>query len=399
VIQIKPIQVQKPKEILALAGARAFPPLMVVLFHFSEGHHYSGVPWIDLAATRGYLWVEFFFVLSGFILTHVYGARLADLFTRRGYANFLQARLIRLYPLHLFMLLALAALLWGARGLALAGGYRSIYDIKYHPDMSLQGFVLSVFLVHSWNTMRTLTWNGVSWFVSVEFALCLMFPLFVWLANGKSWRGFALIAAGLVGVTTLDLTSLHGLDITYYNGVLRGLSDFSVGVGLAVLFRDAGKIARLPATVHSLFQLALLAWLGWAIYRTGWSHTHQDILTVLPIMTMVFVLAFDKGFLAEALKTRVPQMLGVWSYAIYMGQTFWLQSLRIFEQRLYPSPDALVLGTRFSSLIWWLEPTALVLVCIGWGAMLAVFIEHPAAAWLKRYLSRTLDRPVAAAPS
>ena len=393
------IQSKKPKEILALAGARGFPPLMVVLFHFSEGHHYSGVPWIDLAATRGYLWVEFFFVLSGFILTHVYGARLADLFTRRGYVNFMQARLTRLYPLHLFMLLALVALLWGARGLALAGGYRSIYDIKYHPDMSTQGFVLSLLLVHSWNTMRTLTWNGVSWFVSVEFALCLLFPLFVWLANGKIWRGFALIAAGLVGVTALDLTSQHGLDITYYNGVLRGLSDFSVGVGLAVLFRSAGTIARLPAIVHSLFQLALLAWLGWAIYRTGWSHTHKDILTVLPIMAMVFVLAFDKGFLAEGLKTRLPQMLGAWSYAVYMGQTFWLQSLRIFEQRLYPAPDTPVLGTKFSSLIWWLEPTALVLVCIGWGAMLAVTVEHPAAAWLKRFFGRTLDRPVAAAPS
>jgi hypothetical protein len=33
------IHKEKPKEILALAGARAFPPLMVVLFHFSEGHH------------------------------------------------------------------------------------------------------------------------------------------------------------------------------------------------------------------------------------------------------------------------------------------------------------------------------------------------------------------------
>ena len=42
----------------------------------------------------------------------------------------------------------------------------------------MKGFFLSLFLVHAWNTMNRLTWNGVSWFVSVEFALCLMFPLF-----------------------------------------------------------------------------------------------------------------------------------------------------------------------------------------------------------------------------
>ena len=102
---------------------------MVVLFHFSEGHHYSGIPWIDLLATRGYLWVEFFFVLSGFILTHVYGARVASLFTRRGYGTFLRARLVRLYPLHLVVLLVLAVMLVTARALA-ASPWRLSLDLR-----------------------------------------------------------------------------------------------------------------------------------------------------------------------------------------------------------------------------------------------------------------------------
>ena len=197
-------------EIRALSGARAIPPLLIVLFHFSEGHHYSGVRWIDLLAARGYLWVEYFFALSGFILTHVYGPRLKLLFSKKGYGGFLRARLTRLYPLHLFMLLALLLLMEGSRLAAAWGGYHSIYDIKYHPDMRWSGFFLSLLLVHAWNTMTTLTWNGSSWFVSVEFALCLMFPVFVWLANGGIWRGFALIAAGVAGLFALDMTSLHG---------------------------------------------------------------------------------------------------------------------------------------------------------------------------------------------
>ena len=48
-----------------------------------------------------------------------------------------------------------------------------------------------------------LTWNGVSWFVSVELALCLLFPVFLWLASGRLWRGFALIAAGVAGLVAL----------------------------------------------------------------------------------------------------------------------------------------------------------------------------------------------------
>ena len=95
-------------------------------------------------------------------------------FSRRdGYVQFLKARLTRLYPLHLFMLLAVLAVLIVSRILAHVGGYHSIFDSRYHQDVSVKGFFLSLFLVHAWNTMDRLTWNGVSWFVSVEWALCL----------------------------------------------------------------------------------------------------------------------------------------------------------------------------------------------------------------------------------
>ncbi|MBW8708422.1 MAG: acyltransferase [Alphaproteobacteria bacterium] len=385
--------------IAALAGARAFPPLMVVMFHFSEGHHYSGWRPLDFLATRGYLWVEFFFVLSGFILTHAYWPRLKDLLGRSGYLAFLRARLIRLYPLHLFMLLLLLAMVVGLRALAAHGGYQSIFDAKYHQDVSIKGFWLSLFLVHAWNVMGSLTWNGVSWFVSVEFALCLMFPALLWLAEGKLWRGFGLIGAGLGGLVALLLTSKHGLDITFHNGVLRGLSDFSIGVGMAVLFRRIKPRDRLPEWLHSLLQILLLALLGYIVMHTGWSHTRMDIFTVLPLMVLVFALAFDRGLVARTLQTKVPQLLGEWSYAIYLGQTAWLLGIRFLEQRIYPAPDAMVLGTRFSSLIWWLEPLGLVIVCVLWGGLLAEFIELPAAARLRGWLGRRLDPQSIPTPS
>jgi peptidoglycan/LPS O-acetylase OafA/YrhL len=373
----------KPVEIRALSGARAFPPLLIILFHFSEGHHYTTLRWIDLIVARGYLWVEFFFTLSGFVLTHVYGARLAKLMTLDGFKEFLRARLTRLYPLHLFMLLALLVLMIAARMAAAAGGYESYYTAKYHPNMSGTGFVLSVFLVHAWNTMNGLTWNGASWFVSVEFALCLMFPLFAWFAKGSVWRGFVLVAAGVAALFALAFTSAHGLDITFRNGVLRGMAAFSAGVGMAVLYRNLKPRDAMPAWGHSLIQAGLLAALLYAFYNSGWSHTRRDIWPVLPMLALVLALAFDRGFLAAALQTRIPQMMGAWSYAVYMGQTFWLQMIRIFEQRLYPPPDTIVLGMRFADLIWGLEPALLVLVCIAWGALLAKFVEEPMAAWLK----------------
>ncbi|HXS06224.1 MAG TPA: acyltransferase [Rhizomicrobium sp.] len=387
----------KPAEIRALAGARAFPPLLLVMFHFSEGHGYRNFWPQDLLAARGYLWVEFFFCLSGFILTHVYGARRELLFTRAGYGNFLKARLTRLYPLHLFMLLTVLAMVIVTRSLGYLGHYPSIFDLKYHQDVSVKGFLLSLVLMHGWNLMDRLTWNGVSWFVSVEWALCLLFPIFLWLAKGKIWRGFALIAAGVAGLVALDLTSgAHiGLDITYHNGVLRGLSDFSVGVGLAVLYRAWKPKDRLPDWAHSLIQLAVAGALFYALYNTGWSHTSMDIFTVLPMLALVLALAFDRGVIAALLKMRLPQRLGNWSYAVYIGQTFGLLLIRVFEQRLYPPPMTPVLGTTFLSLSWRLEPLCLVLFCIAWGAFLATIVEHPVAGGLRR----RLDRPRARASS
>jgi peptidoglycan/LPS O-acetylase OafA/YrhL len=156
---------------------------------------------------------------------------------------------------------------------------------------------------------------------------------------------------------------------------------------MAVLYRRWKPRDTLSPHIHSLIQAALLFALFYAFYHTGWSHTYRDIWDVLPMLALVFALSFDRGIVAEALKTRIPQAMGVWSYAIYMGQTFWLEAIRIFEQRLYPAPNAIVLGTRFSTLIWWLEPTLLVLVCIAWGAALAMYVEHPAAAAIKHLLA------------
>ena len=381
---------QKPTEIRALAGARAFPPLVLVMFHFSEGHGYRNFWLLDYVSARGYQWVEFFFCLSGFILTHVYGARLGQMFTARGYGAFLKARLIRLYPLHVFMLLMILLTAIVTRYLASVGHYNSIFDLRYHTIITPWSLVLNLLLVQAWNTLPSLTWNGVAWFVSVEWALCLLFPLFLLLSNGRLWRGFALIAAGVAGLVALDLTSgAHvGLDITFHNGVLRGLSDFSIGVGLAMLYRAWKPRDRLPDWGHSLIQIAVVFALFYAIYNTGWAHTAMDIWTALPMMALVLALSFDRGIVADALKTRVPQLLGGWSYAIYIGQTFMLLIIRVLEQRVYPPPMTPMLGTTFISLSWWLEPLLLVICCIAWGALIATLIEHPAAAYLKRQSNR-----------
>ena len=402
----------RPVEIKALAGARAFPPLILVLYHFCEGHGYRGIDqpvchadawanfftcgkWFDLPVGHGYLWVEFFFALSGFILVHVYGARAWEFWKGKAYLPFVQARLARLYPVHLATLVSMLLLMWALNWLSYIGGYTSIYHQPYAPVNTGPSFVANLFLVQGWNLFPWLSWNGASWFVSVEFFLCLMFPVFVLLSRLRWGYGFALIGLGLSVLTFIAQTSGHGLDITFHDGVIRGLAGFAVGVGLAMLYRRAmaAGAERLPLWLHHAVQGAALAYFLWATYETGWSHSPNDIWFASSLYVLIFVLAFDRGFLAGALSTKVPMRLGEWSYAIYMGQTFWLQAVRFFEQRLYPPGGTMILGLRFSDVMWWLEPFLLMLVCIAWGALLAILIEHPANTFIRRFLAQRKRDP------
>ncbi len=386
-------QTSRPGEIKALAGARAIPPMILVLYHYCEGHHYRNFKPFDLLIGHGYMWVEFFFALSGFILTYVYGARVLEFFRGRAYRDFLVARLSRLYPLHVTMLLFILFLMLILNGIAAATGTVSIYEVQYHPIVTWQTFIANLFLVQAWNIFPYLSWNGASWFVSVEFLLCLLFPIYLALARGGWFGAIGLIAAGIAGLAWLCLTGKHGLDITFHNGIFRGMSAFAVGVGMCVLYGKTRAFAdTLPEIALSGLQLAVLIWWGFGTFDNGWSHTTRDIYTVLPMLWLVYALSFDRGFAARFFQSRPLLKLGEWSFAIYIGQTAWLQFIRVIES-FYPPDDTLVFGIRFADLIWWPEPLLLLLVCVAWGAFLCRYVEIPANRALRAFFAR---RPAAA---
>jgi peptidoglycan/LPS O-acetylase OafA/YrhL len=378
----------RPQEIRALKGARALPPLILVLFHYCEGHGYRGAWWFDLPVARGYLWVEFFFALSGFVLTYAYSSKLRQIWTPRGYGRFLQSRLTRLYPLHLVILLLMLGMVITLRWLAARGGYVSIYDEQWHPIVNTPTFIANLFLVQAWNIFPYLSWNGASWFVSVEFLLCLLFPLYLAISRGGWKIALLLIAGGATGLALLA-DPRYGLDLTFHNGIWRGMAAFAMGVGFAMLHRAMPALGttKLPEFAFTLAQLAVFSCLVYAIYNTGWSHTRADIYTALAVIALVFVLSFDRGLAAKLLAAPVFLVLGEWSYAIYIGQTPLLQLLRHAQMHLYPAAGAIVFGSTWAAWgpIWhWLEPALLVIAAIIWGALLSNFIERPADAILRR---------------
>jgi peptidoglycan/LPS O-acetylase OafA/YrhL len=178
----------------ALTGIRAFAAVLVLVLHANQNFR-SYVSEHVAFLHRGYLGVDLFFILSGFIITHVY----LDALARPRPAPvriFLWHRLIRLFPAHATVLLGLIAIVLIGRGLGFAFRTEDAWalaDLPWH-----------FLMLHAWGTTATAGWNAPSWSISAEWFAYLLFPLLA-LGLARLPRGaapvLALLALLIFGVS------------------------------------------------------------------------------------------------------------------------------------------------------------------------------------------------------
>jgi peptidoglycan/LPS O-acetylase OafA/YrhL len=161
--------VRSGDKIVELESVRGVAALLVVLFH---GSPWS--PWtFDLAIIRnGYLMVDLFFVLSGFVICRAYAHRLTNL---SEVMKFQFLRFGRLFPVHLlFLMLFLLAEI--AKCMAASSlGIKSSNSSPFVQN-TWQAFFEQLMLIHSlWPTGNTATFNGAAWSISTEFYTYLLF--------------------------------------------------------------------------------------------------------------------------------------------------------------------------------------------------------------------------------
>ena len=210
-----------PKDLKPLTSLRFWAALWVVLFHYRP---YAGYEVMGLSVLeKGYLGVDFFFVLSGFVLAHVYGESLRNKTYR--HLGFIQKRIARIYPMHIATLavLVVVALVAPALGLKLDSAAR--YDFRELPEQ--------VLLVHAWVGTGE-EFNYPSWSISAEFFAYLCFPL-VMMLSGRP-RLMALLGLAAVfgwyfgAILVTGRTSTHLADWQ----IMRIMPEFMLGAGLRV---------------------------------------------------------------------------------------------------------------------------------------------------------------------
>jgi peptidoglycan/LPS O-acetylase OafA/YrhL len=184
-------------QLKALTTLRFFAALHVVLFHmWVTGELAVGPCWYQNFASIGYVGVNCFFVLSGFILVYTYTDPLLDA------PRFWQARLARIYPAYALSLVLSAPFFFHAVR------YLHIPFYSWSSHHLFSACILTVLLLQAWIPQGALSWNSVCWSLSVEAFFYLLFPaLLVWCRRRSPAHLLAWITA--CGLLSLGLSLFY----------------------------------------------------------------------------------------------------------------------------------------------------------------------------------------------
>ncbi|MCQ0990306.1 acyltransferase family protein [Jiella marina] len=289
----------------ALDGWRGICALLVVCLHAPV----SGFIHESAFFRHGFLFVDFFFVLSGFVIAHAFHDSLAE---KRNFGGFLLQRVFRVYPLHIAMLALFVA--YEVAMLQLRGP-----DAAFQGGDSVSALVHNVLMTHSLGVLDSLGWNYPSWSISAELLAYTAFAAVVVFAPTFLIPLAAMtIAIGLVAIAFFDGT----MDTTVHLGWLRCLAGFSVGV---LIRRIAWEETTEPGHERSsgLWSVAECATVVMvAVFVTLLGGTVLSVAAPFVFGFAVYVFAHEGGGISQVLKSRPIAFLGAISYSVYMTHAF-----------------------------------------------------------------------------
>jgi len=298
----------KTGEIRSLTGIRGLAACFVMAYHYFKSP-------IDIGTgsnflRHGFISVDLFFVLSGFVMALTYGRTFSAQLGLKDYLSFLYKRLGRVYPLYIVATVFIA--LWG------------LFRTGHGPGAFM--FVCNALLIQAWGLADSI--GGPTWSISTEFAAYVIFPILtITVLSGPRSLALAtgaLAVAALVLVATRSAPDLHQVfdGIADRNGpldawgigtlypVLRCLGGFVLGM---LAFRMAQSPAikrpaswRFSADVLLVTILLLLAIPG------------SDLALVILFVPLIIALAMERSFSARILGSPILYWLGLVSYSIYL---------------------------------------------------------------------------------
>ncbi|SNB62619.1 Peptidoglycan/LPS O-acetylase OafA/YrhL, contains acyltransferase and SGNH-hydrolase domains [Arboricoccus pini] len=365
---------------VALDGWRGICAILVAAHHFPAVSHIFGWPIIR----NSFLFVDYFFVLSGFVIAAAYGRKLSD---GRDFARFMLKRFGRIAPLHfatLAMIVFADCALWGIGnvggiGSSLLGEGRTFWEA-----------MVNIAMMQSFGIFDHLTWNEPSWSISAEFWVSSAFAALA--AFSGRFAKPALAALAVAALVFLMARSPNYMNATGDYGAIRCMVGFVIGLfifDLKQLLGDTLVEMRAHVVLSSAIEILLLTIIMVFVARDGTSFASFGAPFLFAAAVLVF--SAEAGIVSWLLKSSPIIALGAWSYSIYMmhfvvqKSMIWvavyvIDPLSPVPLMSYPSGDILFGTERWMGDLFY--PLMLAIV-IALSRLTFLWIEVPARDWFR----------------
>ncbi|MGA6118374.1 acyltransferase family protein [Sphingobacterium anhuiense] len=330
-----------------LDGLRGVAAITVVCFHIFEAFATSH---LDQRINHGYLAVDFFFILSGFVIGYAYDDRWSKMSTK----DFIRRRIIRLHPM-VVMGAVLGAIMFYFQGC-------SVWDVSSVTITALLGAtLLNALLIPAMpgHEVRGLgemfPLNGPSWSLFFEYIGNILYALIIRKFSTKILALLVFISG--CGLATFAIAGPYGdicagfslTEIEFTAGFLRVLFSFSAGLLLSRIFRPAHIKGAFWICSITIVTLLALPRLGGAEHL--WINGLYDTICCVVIFPILVYLGAS-GKSTDKYTTRLCRFLGDISYPLYtVHYPFiylyyaWVKNNKLtFEQSL-PGAAAVVIGS------------------------------------------------------
>lgn len=351
-----------PADIRSLTSLRFFAAMCVAVFHyvsifdfFKIGSGFFG---------KSYLGVDFFFILSGFILTHTYMTAIKD--KRFAWSDFYIRRLARIYPVHLATLLFAVGIYWNLD-----------HTIFLQPAV-MECFLSSLFLLHAWGTVPELCFNMPSWSISAEWFAYLLFPFitpFLLRFRPEILLPAALLSFGALYWVYPQFFPVILTQATHQFSILRILPEFILGMAVCLFGYKYGL--RVPVGFVIAAAVILIVALA---------EINAPDALIVPVFALLIYAVAEKERQGDhsLLANKILVHLGKISYSLYMTHTLVIWA--VIAPLVPRDAEGDVIFNTFFYTIW----CAGILSLIPLAHLMYEKIEKPARQWINaRFTGRS----------
>ena len=343
--------------------------MWVVLLHGASYVNTSAVVpgFVENFIVKGWLGVDLFFILSGFVISYVHQSDFLRL-DKESISRFLKLRIARIYPAHFIATIVLIPVIVGATVF-------SIYTFPEGADSqySLSKLFYSLLLINGWGFPDSVGWNVPSWSVGSEWFAYLCFPFIAFVYNKMKspWLHLLLIFIIFSIMTTLAvfLNDMQKYMLDEHFTLTRIASEFLIGCSLYNIH------ARLAD--HRIFDLTAITGAVLAVLFAGLGMpSFYDFLIIMAFAVLLLSLSRSVGFAARLFSVQPLLYLGKISYSIYLAHATTLMVFNQIIKRVVP-PD---MGDASYFFLFY----AIYIACsILAGHILFTLIEKPARNYLR----------------